>query len=359
MTDSFFRPEIDTLPAYVPGKKATDPSVIKAASNEMPFPTLPGVQAALATQLAQINRYPDMSGADMIAQIAAYHEISVDEVAISNGSTDLVELFLSAVCTPDSEVVYPWRSFEAYPIAVQVAGARSVQVPLRADGNNDLRNMLKAITPATRAIMICTPNNPTGSALTHTELRAFLHEVPQRIPVLLDEAYVDFVDMDDAVDGIALAREFANVISLRTFSKAYGLAGIRAGYAVGNPTIIKGLRAIATPFGVNMLAQTAARSALQERPEVDRRVGIIKDERTKLTTALRALGWTGPDSQSNFIWVPTGDVTNELAALCEAEGLTVRAFSGEGTRMTVAEPEANLRFVRAFGKFRTAQHEKE
>lgn len=348
-----FRAEIGTLPAYVPGKKSADPSVIKVASNENPFPPLPGVQAAIAAHLSGLNRYPDMAAVGLCEAIAAYHQVSVDEVAVSNGSTALIEKFLTAVCMPESEVVLPWRSFEAYPIAIQIAGARAVNVPLRADGNADLRNMLKAITDKTRAILLCTPNNPTSAALTHSEVLAFLHDVPSHIPVLLDEAYVDFVDMHDAVDGLALVRQFPNAITLRTFSKAYGLAGLRIGYAIAHSDIVKGLRSVATPFGVNALAQVAARAALQERAEVDRRVKLIMDERNNLVNALRSLGWSGPEPQANFVWVPSKEGAAELDKVCDDAGISVRTFAGEGTRMTVAEPEASLRFVRALSQFRS------
>lgn len=352
MTFDYFRPEISSLPAYVPGKKGSDPSVIKVASNEMPFPTLAGVQAAVASHLAGVNRYPDMTVTALREAIAAFHKVGIDEVAVGNGSTDLIEIFLSSVCTPECEVIYPWRSFEAYPIAVQIAGATSVKVPLGADGNADLRAMLKAITDRTRAILVCTPNNPTSAALTHAEVAAFVAEVPQHIPVLLDEAYIDFVEMDDPVRGIELARQFPNVISLRTMSKAYGLAGMRVGYAIGPADVIRTLRSVITPFGVSSLSQVAARAALQEAGEVRRRVGLIKAERAKLVTALRSLGWTGPDPQANFLWIPTGEKTADFVAACEAEGITVRGFAGEGTRITIAEPEASLRLVRAVGKFR-------
>lgn len=346
-----FRPEIAALPPYIPGKSS--PDLIKVSSNEMPFPALPGVQAAVNAHVAGIGRYPDMSVSALREMIAALHKVDVDAIAVGNGSTDVLEVFLSAVCTPGSEVVYPWRSFEAYPIAVQIAGATSVQVPLAHDGNANLRAMLKAITERTRAVIVCTPNNPTSAALTHSALEAFLREVPPHIPVLLDEAYIDFVEMADPVRGIDLVRAFPNVVSLRTLSKAYGLAGLRVGYAVGQVEVATTLRSVLTPFGVNSLAQVAARAALSERGEVRRRVGIVTDERAKLVSALRSVGWSGPDPQANFVWIPTGDKTQRFVEVCRAEGIAVRGFGSEGTRVTVAESEASLRLVRAVAKFRS------
>lgn len=350
---SFFRPEIDQLPAYVAGRNPAAPDVIKVASNEMPFPTLPGVAAALGLRLGDLGRYPDMGAAALKQAIAAFHEISLDNVAVGNGSVALIEKFLQAVCSPGAEVVLPWRSFEAYPIAIQAAGGTAVRVALRG-GAIDLPAMLDAITPRTRAIMVCTPNNPTSAALTHDQLHRFLRSVPADIPVLIDEAYVDFVEMDDPVRGVELAREFPNAVSLRTFSKAYGLAGLRVGYALGMADVVAGLDKVATPFGVNALAQAAAVAALQEHGEVVRRVGMIKAERAKLVAALRALDWDGAAPQGNFLWFDLGEDSERFAALCERAGIVVRAFPDDGVRVTVASPEASLRLVRAYRTFRAA-----
>lgn len=349
---TYFRPELADIPAYVAGRNPDDPDVIKVSSNEMPFPTLPGVAAAVSGRIGQLNKYPDMGNALLLEAIAAYHETSVANGVVGNGSTALIEKFLTAVCTPGSEVVMPWRSFEAYPIAIKVAGGRAVPTPLRADGKPDLGAMLDAITDKTRAILVCTPNNPTSAALTHDELHRFMRSVPSEIPVLIDEAYVDFVVMDDPVRGIELAREFLNAVTLRTFSKAYGLAGIRVGYALGVDDVVAGLGKVATPFGVNMLAQSAAVAALQERSAVDQRVATIVKERDKLVGALRALEWDGPEPQGNFVWFGLGSDSERFARFCAGEKIVVRTFADEGVRVTVAEPDASLRLVRAYKKFR-------
>ncbi|MDP9806489.1 histidinol-phosphate aminotransferase [Trueperella bonasi] len=349
---TYFRPELSQLPAYIAGRASTDPEIIKVSSNEMPFPTLPGVEAVIAARIGDLNRYPDMGNGVLREAIAAYHKTSVANVAVGNGSTALIEKFLTAICTPASEVVMPWRSFEAYPIAIQVAGGTPVGVPLRADGKPDLAAMLDAVTPKTRAILVCTPNNPTGAALTHDELHRFMRAVPREIPVLIDEAYEDFVTMNDPVRGLELVRQFPNAVSLRTFSKAYGLAGIRVGYALGVEDIVLGLDKVATPFGVNMLAQAAAVAALQVRPAVDQRVAAIVAEREKLMTALRALEWNGPDSQANFVWFELGEGSERFARHCAEEKIVVRTFADEGVRVSVAEREASLRLLRAYKKFR-------
>ena len=349
---AFFRPEITTLPAYIAGKPSPDPSVIKVASNEMPFPTIPSVQEAMAEHLADMARYPDMMASGLAGDIARQLGVSVESVVVGNGSVALIERILADFTGPGTEVVMPWRSFESYPIAIQMAGARAVSVPLRSDGNCDLRAMLAAVTDRTRAVLVCTPNNPTSAALTHSELRFFLMQLPPHIPVLIDEAYGDFVRMEDPVRGLELVREFPNAISLRTFSKAYGLAALRCGYAIAAPEVVKLMRSSLTPFGVSALAQVAARAALAERAEVDRRVEIVVQERGNLVNALAALGWDGPKPQGNFVWFGCGEDSERFAQVCEQHKIVVRTFKGEGVRVTVAEPEAQLRLVRAYSAWK-------
>jgi putative phenylalanine aminotransferase len=340
----WFRREVLSLPAYVPGKEGMGPDVVKLASNETPFSALPAVQAVVAAEAGSLNRYPDMFATGLISDIARFHEWADDGIVVGNGSTSLIEQFLRAVVTPGGEVVLPWRSFEAYPIAIQAAGGRQVPAPLRS-GAHDLEGMLGAITSDTRAVLLCSPNNPTGVALAHTELSEFLAQVPERVPVLLDEAYIDFVTMDDAVRSRDLLLEHPNLIVLRTFSKAYGLAGLRCGYALTSPTMAAGLRAVATPFGVNALAQAAARAALSSQSEVRSRCAVVVSEREKFKAALSAHGLQIPDSQSNFVWLP--GFGERLETACLTEGVTVRRFGEEGVRISVAEPEGALRVLRA------------
>lgn len=336
------------LPAYVAGKASQDPAVIKVASNEMPFPTLPSVQEEISSRISGLNRYPDAAMVSLTAHIAREIDVPEESLCIGNGSVALIEKILADVSGPGSEVIIPWRSFEAYPIAVQMAGAETIRVPLRADGNCDLAAMLAAVTPTTRAIIVCTPNNPTSAALTHNELHDFIQQAPKNVPILLDEAYIDFVQMEDPVLGIELVREFPNVLCLRTFSKAYGLAGLRCGYVVAEPSIAHALNSSNTPFGVNTLAQVAAQAALRERPEVNRRVGIIQSEREKLVTALRSLGWKGPEPQANFVWFELGKHSQSFDKMCSKHGIIVRTFKGEGTRVTIAEAEASQRLIAAY-----------
>ncbi len=346
----WFRPEVVALPSYVPGK--ADPHAIKLASNETPFPTLPQVQAVLQSISGSFNRYPDMFAGDLVADIAALHEWPDDGIVVGNGSTSLIEKILQAVVIPGGEVILPWRSFEAYPIAIQAAGGVPVTVALTRECAHDLRAMIKAMSPRTRAIMVCSPNNPTGVSLTHTELAAFLAEIPRSIPVVLDEAYVHFVGMEDPVDSRSLLLEHENLIVLRTFSKAYGMAGLRCGYALAHPAMASGLRAIATPFGVNAVAQAAARAALRSQSEVAAQVDVIKEERAKLLAALAAQGWWVPGSQSNFLWFEFGAQSTRFEEICLGNGITVRRFGDEGVRVSVAEPAGSLRLLRSLEQFR-------
>ena len=259
------RPHVAEIPAYVPGRPPTPRpgmTTFKLSSNENPYPPLPGVVEAANAAVASMNRYPDMGNAALYDALAARLDVPTDHLAAATGSVALVYQLLSAFCDPGDEVVYAWRSFEAYPIAVTTAGATSVQVPVTADGRHDLPAMAAAVTDRTKVLIVCTPNNPTGPAVTRSELNALLAAVPPHVVVVVDEAYVEFVRMDDAVDGLRLHRAHPNVVVFRTFSKAYGLAGFRVGYAVAPPEIASALRAVSLPFGVSGVAQAAAVASL-------------------------------------------------------------------------------------------------
>jgi len=224
---------------------------------------------------------------------------------------------------------------------VSVAGATSVQVPLTADARHDLDAMAAAITARTKVVLLCTPNNPTGPALTHTEVQAFLDQVPTDVLVVVDEAYHEFVRLDDRLDALALVRERANVAVMRTFAKAYGLAGLRVGYLVSTDEVAAAVRACALPFGVSSLAQAAAVASLAAEPALLERVDRIVEERERVVAGLAEAGWSVPDAQGNFVWFGLGGRTAEFAAAAEEAGIVVRPFAGEGVRVTIGEPDAN------------------
>ncbi|GAA3574012.1 histidinol-phosphate transaminase [Microlunatus spumicola] len=346
------RPAVSGLPAYVAGRPAPardDLVTYKLSSNENPFPPLPGVLDAVARASASMNRYPDIANAVMADALAARLGVEPERLAFGTGSVGVLYHLLQAVCGPGDEVVHAWRSFEAYPIAVLLTGARWVGVPLGTGAEHDLDAMLAAVGPGTRAVLLCSPNNPTGPALRHDEVVAFVDAVPDDVLVVVDEAYVEFVTDPTAVRGLEVAQGRDNVVVLRTFSKAYGLAGFRVGYCVAEPRLAQAVRSVALPFGVSLPAQAAVLASLEQEDELLARVAELVTRRDALVAGLRGAGLDVPDAQGNFVWIPAGRRTAEVAATFGEAGLVVRPYvsdhPGDGVRITVGEPEANARVV--------------
>jgi histidinol-phosphate aminotransferase len=349
------RPNVTEIPVYVAGKPPTvrpGMTSYKLSSNENPYPPLPGVVEAATRAVETMNRYPDMGSSALYGALSSRLGVPVDHLAAATGSVALIYQLLAAYCEPGDEVVYAWRSFEAYPIAVASAAAVSVQVPVTAEGRHDLDAMVAAVTDRTKAVIVCTPNNPTGPAVTQAELDAFLDRIPEHVVVVVDEAYLEFVRMADAVDGIATYAKRANVVVFRTFSKAYGLAGFRVGYAVAQPEVAAALRAVSLPFGVSAVAQAAAIASLAAEDELLERVDALVGERDRVGAALRELGWDIPEAQGNFFWFALGDRTADFAAAADERGIVVRPFAGEGCRVSVGEVEANDRLPELARAFR-------
>ncbi len=349
------RATLDAVPAYIAGKPAQpreDLVTYKISSNENPYPPLDSVVEVVREAALRMNRYPDMGVATLTAALADRWGVGTDEIATGTGSSGVLGQLMQITCEPGDEVVYPWRSFEAYPIMVALAGATSVKVPLDADARHDLDAMAAAITDRTRLILLCTPNNPTGPSLGEQEIRDFLAKVAGDVLVVIDEAYLEFVTADSAVDAVAIFRDHDNVAVLRTFSKAYGLAGLRIGYAIAHPPVATALRKAAVPFGVSDLAEKAAIASLEAYDELQERVDALVVERARVVEALTEQGWQLPQTQANFVWLPLGDDTAAFAALADQEGLVVRPFAGEGVRCTIAEREANDRLIEVCRAFR-------
>jgi histidinol-phosphate aminotransferase len=342
------RATVATIPAYVPGKPPAAREGLetyKLSSNENPNPPLPGVLEAVQRAAAQMNRYPDMGCTDLYAALADRLGVAVEQLAAATGSVAVLYHLLQAYCDPGDEVVYAWRSFEAYPIAVSVTGAVSVPVPLTADARHDLDAMAAAVTERTKLVVLCTPNNPTGPALTDQEVRSFVDRVPSDVLVVIDEAYREFVRLDDPLDALALVRERSNVVVMRTFAKAYGLAGLRVGYLVAPAEVATAVRACALPFGVSSVAQAAAIASLAAEAELLDRVEALTQERGRVVAALADQGWQLPEAQGNFVWFALGDRSLEFAAAAEEAGVMVRPFAGEGVRASIGESAANDRLV--------------
>lgn len=348
------RSALDQVPAYVAGKPPAPRdgvTVYKVSSNENPHPPLPSVVEVIREAAEGVNRYPDMGVTALTDALAAHLDVPREQLATGTGSVGVLAQIIQSTCDPGDEVVYAWRSFEAYPIVVAIAGAVSVQVPLTDDERHDLDAMAAAITDRTRVVLVCTPNNPTGPSVTHAELEAFLAKVPRDVLVVVDEAYLEFVEGEGEVDGLSLRREHGNVMLLRTFSKAYGLAGLRVGYAVAPEPVAEALRKTATPFGVNLIAQAAAIASLEAKDELDVRVKEIGAERERVLAALAEAGWQMTPSQANFVWFPLGERTADFVAACTEAGLSVRPYGSDGVRVTIGETEANDRLIEVAREF--------
>jgi histidinol-phosphate aminotransferase len=337
------RPEIVATAAYRQGKPAPADS-FKLSSNENPFPPIKAVTDAIAQ--AATNRYPDASAAALRARLADRYQLPVESVHTGAGSVSILAQLVQAVAGPGDEIVYAWRSFEAYPGLVTVAGATSVQVPNLPDHRHDLPAMAAAVTDKTRAIIVCSPNNPTSTIVTRDEFTRFMADVPKTVLVVLDEAYAEFVTDENAVRGVEALSSYPNLVVLRTFSKAYGLAGLRIGFALGAPYILDAARNTAIPLSVTETAQRAAMAALDNEQELLDQVAAIVEQRDNTWAALTEQGWDIPRPQGNFVWFPTGEFTTEASDIFVDHGIVGRAL-GEGIRISIGEPEAVEKLLQA------------
>lgn len=330
-------PRLADLPGYGRGRAA--PSIIfkhRLGSNEAPDAPSPAVLAAADTAMRIANRYPDLRGETLIAALAQRHGVSDTFVAVAAGSVVLLEQLIRAYCDPGCEVVSAWRSYEAYPIAIGLAGARMVEVPLDAGHGLDPCAMVKAIGPLCRVVLLCNPNNPTGTALLPTELDRLIAALPRDVLVILDEAYADYAEDAEAIAASPAARlaRHPNLAVLRTFSKAWGLAGLRVGYCLADPAVIAAVNAVAPPFPLPGPALAAALAALDEPAAVAARVTRNQTERAALAKGLAALGLPVAGSRANFVWLPVGSAAEALTAHLRSASIAVRCFPNEGVRIT-------------------------
>lgn len=331
------RPDLSQINAYRPGKRL--PDALKLSSNEVTFGPLPAALDAMNNAAGQANRYPDMGCVELRDALSAHLSLPADHITVGTGSSALCQQLVLATSQPGDEVIYAWRSFEAYPLFVAIAGATPVQVPLTDDHRHDLPAMLRAITPRTKLIFVCNPNNPTGTTITHDEMLAFMEQVPEHVTVALDEAYFEYNRGSNQPNAAELVQRFSNLIGLRTFSKAYGLAGVRVGYAFGNPHIIEALNKVAIPFGVSSVAQAAAIASLAEKDALLSRTADVVMQRARVTERIGAV-----PSEANFVWIPREDAAEIGAQLAEA-GAVTRVFAGEGIRVTITDEQEMDRFL--------------
>jgi len=335
-----FRTVLDTVPAYKPGRApvAAQGEAHKLSSNESPYGPLPSVAEVIAEAGRGVNRYPDNGAEALTAALADRFSVPAAHVAVGCGSVGVLKQLIEAVSEPGAEVMYAWRSFEAYPPLADLAHATSVRVPLAGEVH-DLAAMAAAITTSTRLILVCNPNNPTGTVVREEALTAFLDQVPADCLVVLDEAYREYIRDQHVPDGLTLYRDRPNV------------AGLRVGFVIGHEPVAEAVRKTMLPFTVSSVAQAAAIASLNAENELLDRVETTVKERDRVREALLADGWTVPVSEANFVWLRLGDDTTAFAAACDAAGIAVRPFAGEGARISIGTPQANDAFLAVASAF--------
>ena len=336
------RPELADLPAYTPGR--TVPGAIKIASNETVHGPLPGVLEAITASAETINRYPDNGYRDLRERLAKHVDFAPENISVGAGSVSLCQQLIQITSTVGDEVIFGWRSFEIYPLQVRTAGATPVAVPL-TDHTHDLDAMAAAITEHTRLIFVCNPNNPTSTVVDPAALEAFVESVPADILVVIDEAYVEYIRDGLLPDSLGLVRKHPNVVVLRTFSKAYGLAGLRIGYAVADPDIVTALGKVYVPFTATTVSQAAAIASLDAADELLARTDAVVAERARVSAALAEAGYQVPPSQANFVWLPLPGRCAEFTNAAADDRLLVRPYGEDGVRVTVAAPHENDAFL--------------
>ena len=342
------RSALDGIPAYKAGQPPTvRPGVTpyKLSSNENHHDPLPSVVDAIAGALPELHRYPDYGSRELVDAIADRFAVPADHVTVGTGSVGLLQQLVQITSGPGDGVLFAWRSFEAYPIITQIVGATAQAVPLDAHDRHDLPAMLARLDKTTRLVLVCNPNNPTSTAVGRDALAAFIDAVPSDVLVVVDEAYREFVDPDAIPDGLDFYRERENVAVLRTFSKAYGLAGLRVGFCIAHDAVSEAMRKVQVPFGVSSLAQVAAVASLAHEDELLARVSTIVAQRAALIDGLTAVGLRPAESEANFLWLRLGTDTPSFVAACDEVGLSLRPFGEEGVRITVGEPQANARLL--------------
>ncbi|MGI8451574.1 MAG: histidinol-phosphate transaminase [Streptosporangiaceae bacterium] len=341
-----FRAVLENFAPYQPGRRVSTPDgrSYKLSSNESPFGPLPSVAQVIAHAALDVNRYPDNGATALTEAIARRFAVPADHIAVGCGSVGVTQQLLEAVGEPDAEVLYALRSFEAYPTLVGLSSAVAVTVPLRAE-THDLPAMADALTSRTRLIFVCNPNNPTGTVVHADELTEFLDRVPEGTLVVLDEAYVEYVRDPQVPEGMAVYRDRPNVAVLRTFSKAYGLAGLRVGFLVGQPPVAAAVRKTVLPFTVNAVAQAAAVASLAAEPELLERVDAVVKERVRVRDELLARDWSVPPTEANFVWLRLGEDTQDFTAACAQAGVAIRPFGAEGARISIGDHDANDAFL--------------
>ena len=352
MTIEFNR-RIEDIPVYPAASTyAFDGELVKLASNETPFAPHPQVLEAIEAELRTLNRYPDPAKSALRKRIAERTELPAARVTVGNGSCEILLSAADALLEPGAELVYAWPSFSVYPMLASMSGATEIRVPLDDDGAHDLDAMAREITAATRLVVVCNPNNPTATALPLDQIAEFVAGVPDHVAVIVDEAYVEFNLLQDPDESVELLARHSNLILLRTFSKIYGLCGLRVGYALGPERFRRAIDHVRQPFSVNALAQVAATEALRHQDEIARRIEATIIERVHMESELDERGLAHSDSQANFSWISVGDRDEDaIVDGLAKQGVIVRAGSALGEegrlRVTYGTRAENGRFLAA------------
>lgn len=354
-------PRLAGIPHYEPGLTTAEvlaryglDAAVKLASNESPFPPLPGVEEVVRDAVGGLNRYPDGAGRALKAILAELHGVDPSRIVLGNGSCELLLLAGEALLDPGTTLIHPHPSFGLYPHLAAATGAEAVAVPLDASGRNDLDAMAAHVDERTRLVVVCTPNNPTGAYVGADAVERLLDMIPDDVAVLVDEAYHDFVTEPDRGRVMSMARHRPNLLAVRTFSKAFGLCGLRVGYAVGSPDWIAALDRVRQPFNTNSLAQAAAAAALRQLTELDRRVRGLVAERDRVSQTLTRMGVPFTASQANFILVSPAAGLGDGIPVHEdllRRGVIVRDGAALGCpgsiRVTIGAPAENDAFLTA------------
>jgi histidinol-phosphate aminotransferase len=355
-----FIERLTRIPIYSAGAESANAaaretaSVAMLASNESPFPPVPEVVEAVQRAAGEVNRYPDPGAGALRRGLADRYDYPMSSIAVGNGSCEILLAAAEALLEPSSELVYAWPAFSMYPHLSAATDAKERTVPLTGDHAHDLDAMAAQINDLTRLVLVCNPNNPTSTHLTAAEIGAFLERVPPHVLVILDEAYIEFQTAEDPDTSIDLLPDFDNLVILRTFSKVYGLAGLRVGYALGSEDFRAAVDRVRQPFAVNRLAQVAATEALKHQDNVAERASWNAVERLWMEEEVRDLGLDIADSQANFCWVALGEnEERDVVAALSRAGVAVRpggALGGDGyLRVTYGTRAENERFIAALG----------
>jgi len=352
-----FAAKVSRIPVYPAADGyASEGPIARLASNESPYPPIPAVLEAITHVLGGLNRYPDPTSSALRASLSDRYGVPAGRIAVGNGSCDVLLAAGDALLEPGAEVVYAWPSFSVYPHLAAASGARAIEVPLDDEHRHDLAAMREEINAATRLVVVCNPNNPTSTALPLEDLAAFVADVPRHVAVILDEAYCEFNLLQDPDESIPLLKKHPNLVLLRTFSKVYGLCGLRVGFALcGSEAFRTAVDQVRQPFFCNAAAQAAAVEALSHQDEVARRVERNLAERLELEHGLRGLGLEPAASQANFVWFDLGEARDEgetIKGLAQ-RGIFVRSGASLGRegalRVTVGTEAENVRFLEALG----------